>query len=63
MDPVSELVASAKIPVGRWGKAFFDFLTDNFAWFFDSIADGLTVVLDGHGRRCCCGSRRSSWSL
>lgn len=47
MDPVSELIASAKIPVGRWGKAFFDFLTSNFEWFFDSIAAGLTVVLDG----------------
>jgi glycine betaine/proline transport system permease protein len=47
MDPVSELIASAKIPVGRWGKVFFDFLTTNFEWFFDSIADGLTVILDG----------------
>lgn len=47
MDPVSSLIASAKIPVGRWGKAFFDFLTTNFEWFFNSIANGLTVVLDG----------------
>ena len=47
MDPVSSLIASAKIPVGRWGKAFFDFLTRNFEWLFDSIANGLTVVLDG----------------
>ena len=47
MDPISELVRSAKIPIGRWGKAFFDFLTTNFEWFFDSIADGVTVVLDG----------------
>ena len=47
MDPISELVRSAKIPIGRWGKAFFDFLTTNFEWFFDSIADGVTYVLDG----------------
>ena len=47
MDPISELVKSAKIPIGRWGKSFFDFLTTNFEWFFDSIADGITVVLDG----------------
>lgn len=47
MDPVSDLIASAKIPIGRWGKVFFDFLTTNFEWFFDSLADGLTVVLDG----------------
>ncbi|NGO54592.1 choline ABC transporter permease subunit [Allomesorhizobium camelthorni] len=47
MDPISDFIASFKIPVGRWGKAFFDFLTTNFEWFFDSVADGLTVVLDG----------------
>jgi glycine betaine/proline transport system permease protein len=47
MDPVSALVASFKIPIGRWGKVLFDFLTTNFEWFFDSIADGLTVLLDG----------------
>ncbi|TIS72453.1 MAG: ABC transporter permease subunit, partial [Mesorhizobium sp.] len=47
MDPVSQLISSFKIPIGRWGKTFFDFLTTNFEWFFDSIADGLTVVLDG----------------
>ena len=47
MDSVSALIASFKIPVGRWGKAFFDFLTTNFEWFFDSIARGLTWFLDG----------------
>ena len=30
MDPISKFVASYKIPIGAWGKAFFDFLTDNF---------------------------------
>lgn len=45
MDPVSTLIASAKIPIGRWGKAVFDFLTTNFEWFFDSIAGALTVIL------------------
>ncbi len=47
MDPISEWFASAKIPVGQWGKAFFDFLTRNFEWFFDAIARGLTWFLDG----------------
>lgn len=47
MDPISALIASVKIPIGRWGKNFFDFLTTNFEWFFDSIADGVTFVLDG----------------
>src|SRR5690606_21373770 len=47
MDPISELVADAKIPIGRWGKSFFDFLTTNFAWFFDSLANGLSTILNG----------------
>ncbi len=47
MDPVSNWIADSKIPIGRWGKQFFDFLTENFEWFFDTIADSLAVVLDG----------------
>ncbi|MBN9071002.1 MAG: choline ABC transporter permease subunit [Rhizobiales bacterium] len=47
MDPFSELVRSAKIPIGRWGKTFFDFLTTHFEWLFDSIAGGLTFFLQG----------------
>lgn len=46
MDPISAFIASFKIPLGRWGKQFFDFLTVNFEWFFDSVADSLTIVLD-----------------
>jgi glycine betaine/proline transport system permease protein len=46
MDPITQFVASLKIPIGRWGKVFFDFLTSNFEWFFDSIADGLSFVLE-----------------
>lgn len=37
---------TTKIPIGRWGKQFFDFLTLHFAWFFDSIARGITGGLD-----------------
>lgn len=47
MDPVSALIASFKIPIGQWGKAFFTFLTTNFEWFFDAIANGATYVLQG----------------
>jgi len=47
MDPISAWVASWKIPVGRWGKQFFDFLTQNFAWFFDNLANVLKSALDG----------------
>ena len=47
MDPISALIASFKIPVGQWGKIFFTFLTTNFEWFFDAIANGATYVLQG----------------
>ncbi len=46
MDPVSALVGQNKIPVGRWGKDFFQLLTDNFEWFFDFLADTMKIVLD-----------------
>jgi len=48
MDPISDWIADPgrKIPVGRWGRSFFDFLTTNFAWFFDSLADSLGAALD-----------------
>jgi len=46
MDPVTEWIEAWKIPIGRWGRAFFDFLTTNFAWFFDTLARGVTTGLD-----------------
>lgn len=47
MDPVSAWIEDQKIGVGVWGKALFDFLTTNFEAFFDAVADGLTLALDG----------------
>ena len=47
MDPVSKWITSVKIPIGRWGKAFFDWLTATFESFFGAIADGLNFLLDG----------------
>ena len=47
MDPVSKWIASVKIPIGKWGKAFFDWLTTTFDAFFGAIADGLNFLLDG----------------
>lgn len=49
MDPISDWIADRqhKIPIGRWGREFFDFLTTNFAWFFDSLASGLSTLLNG----------------
>jgi hypothetical protein len=28
MDPVSDLIRSWKIPVGKWGKALIDFIVN-----------------------------------
>ncbi|MBK0398774.1 choline ABC transporter permease subunit [Limibaculum sp. M0105] len=47
MDPVSEAIEDWKIPIGQWGKSFFQFLTDNFYILFDSFSDAATWVLDG----------------
>ena len=58
MDPITALIASSKIKVGLWGKDFFTFLTTNFEWFFDAIANGLTYVLQGLINRFC---RKASW--
>ena len=46
MDPISQFIADWKIPIGEWGKEFFDFLTTNFSWFFDRLSDGLKSVLE-----------------
>lgn len=47
MDPVSKLVTAWKIPVGQFGKAVFDFVTDYFQWFFDAISTVLETFVDG----------------
>ena len=42
MDPISKYIAGWKIPVGKWGKSFIDFIVNWFQWFFD----GLSAVLE-----------------
>ena len=46
MDAITGLITGNKIPVGPWGKAFFDWLTKNFALFFDTVASVLTSILE-----------------
>ncbi len=46
MDPVSEFLVDYKIPIGTWGKNFFEFLTDNFNTFFRAFSNGLNFLLD-----------------
>lgn len=47
MDPISQWIAGWKIPIGRWGREVFDYLTTNFAVFFDTLANWLSTVLNG----------------
>ena len=47
MDPVSSFLASVKIPIGQWGKAFFGFLTDKFNVVLRGFSNGLNFLLDG----------------
>ena len=35
-----------KIPVGQWGKQFFDFLTTWLDWFFDGLSTGISAALE-----------------
>ena len=47
MDPVSEFLVDYKIPIGTWGKNFFEFLTDNFNTIFRAFSNGLNYLLEG----------------
>jgi glycine betaine/proline transport system permease protein len=46
MDGMADFITAWKIPVGQWGRSFFSFLTDNFEFVFDAIADSLKFFLD-----------------
>tara|TARA_R110002020_G_scaffold25240_5_gene82293 strand:- start:13446 stop:14300 length:855 start_codon:yes stop_codon:yes gene_type:complete len=46
MDGWTSFITAWKIPVGQWGRSFFNFLTDNFEFVFDAIADSLKFLLD-----------------
>lgn len=46
-DPISELIRLWKIPVGKWGKSFIDFIITYFEWFFDGLKNGLNWIVEG----------------
>lgn len=46
-DPISQWISAWKIPVGKWGKSFIEFIVTYFEWFFDGIKDGLNAVVEG----------------
>jgi glycine betaine/proline transport system permease protein len=47
VDPVSELIRSWKIPVGKWGKSVIDFIVEWFQWLFDAIKISLNFIVEG----------------
>ena len=47
MDPVSELIRSWKIPVGKWGKSAIEFIVEYFQWLFDALKVSLNFVVEG----------------
>jgi glycine betaine/proline transport system permease protein len=47
MDPLSKLVASWKIPVGRWGKSVIDFIVTYFQWLFDAFKVSFNFIIEG----------------
>jgi glycine betaine/proline transport system permease protein len=46
-DPISEFIKASKIPIGKWGKNFFDFIITYFEWFFDGVKVGMNWIVDG----------------
>jgi glycine betaine/proline transport system permease protein len=42
-----EWLEDNKLPIGDAAEAAVDWLTDNAAWFFDGMSDGLETMIDG----------------
>ena len=48
MDWFIQQIEDHKIPIGGWSARFIDWLTDNFAWFFDAVADSIAKLDEAH---------------
>ncbi len=47
MDWLTQQIARHNIPIGGWSARFIDWLTDDFAWFFDAVADSIEYSIEG----------------
>jgi len=47
MDWLEQLITAHKIPIGEWARVFVDWLTTNYAWFFDGLSNGLRIPIEG----------------
>ena len=43
---MEDWLTAYQIPVGQWGKRFFDFLTTWLDWFFDGLSTGISAALE-----------------
>jgi glycine betaine/proline transport system permease protein len=46
MDPISKYFTDWKLPVGKWGKTFIDFIIEHFQWLFDGISAVLQWLVE-----------------
>jgi glycine betaine/proline transport system permease protein len=46
MDPISKYFTDWKLPVGKWGKNFIDFIIEHFQWLFDGISAVLQWLVE-----------------
>jgi glycine betaine/proline transport system permease protein len=46
MDPISKYFTDLKLPVGKWGKTFIDFIIEHFQWLFDGISAVLQWLVE-----------------
>lgn len=47
MDTFTNWLVDHKVPVGQWGEAGFDFITDHFETIFDLISSVITAAIEG----------------
>jgi glycine betaine/proline transport system permease protein len=47
MHWLTQQIEDNKIPIGSWSARFIDWLTDNFAWLFDAVADSIEFSIEG----------------
>ena len=47
MEWLQHLITDHKIPIGEWSRIFVDWLTQNYAWFFDGLSNGLRIPIEG----------------
>jgi glycine betaine/proline transport system permease protein len=46
LNRIAQLISDNKIPIGKWAASVVEWITDNFAWFFNGVSDGLSYLMD-----------------